>query len=451
MERIEAIYARQSIDKADSISIESQIEQCRHELKTKEYNVFCDRGYSGKDTERPQFQKMLELIKSGEISRVICYKLDRISRSILDFTTMMEEFGKRKVEFVSCTEKFDTSTPMGWAMLNICIVFAQLERETIQQRVTDAYMARSRKGFYMGGKIPYGYRLTPYVIDGKKTARYEAEPEEADIIRLIYSMYCEPDCSYGDVTRYLNSHDIVNSRSKNKYWNRSRIAELIKNPIYVRSDINVYNYFKKHNFEIHNSPNEFFGGNGIYAYNDKSGEKNPHGFENQHIVIAPHEGIISSDLWIKARTKCMLNKQFAQNEMGKNSWLIGKIKCGQCGYAMAVKKSGETRYMVCSHKLQTFKCRGVGKIKLDELEYNVSSQIEGRFKSMITDKKTKKYISAKNNKNIGTISTDISEKLLMSFIDNDKSVTFEDKLAIADAFIAKVSVFEDCGIIIDWK
>ena len=183
MKRVDAIYARQSVDKTDSISIESQIEQCRRELKAKEYKVYYDKGYSGKNTERPQFQKMLEAVRLGEINRVICYKLDRISRSILDFAAMIDEFGKQNVEFVSCTEKFDTSTPMGWAMLNICIVFAQLERETIQQRVTDAYISRSLKGFYMGGRVPYGYKLEPYIIDGKKTAKYAANPE---ITRILF-------------------------------------------------------------------------------------------------------------------------------------------------------------------------------------------------------------------------------------------------------------------------
>ncbi len=93
-------------------------------------------------------------IKRGLIAKVVVYKLDRISRSILDFANMMELFQQYNVEFVSSTEKFDTSTPMGRAMLNICIVFAQLERETIQKRVTDAYYSRSQRGFKMGGKSP---------------------------------------------------------------------------------------------------------------------------------------------------------------------------------------------------------------------------------------------------------------------------------------------------------
>ena len=146
---------------------------------------------------------MLNAIRKGEIKRVICYKLDCISRCILDFATMMDEFQRYGVEFVSCTGKFDTSTPMGRAMLNICIVFAQLERETIQQRVTDAYCARSRRGLYMGGRVPFGYKLEPYQIYGKRTSRYVMDEEEAEIIRLIYSPYSEPRISYSDIVKHL--------------------------------------------------------------------------------------------------------------------------------------------------------------------------------------------------------------------------------------------------------
>lgn len=129
--RIDAIYARQSVDKKDSISIESQIEFCKYELKGGNCKEYKDKGYSGKNTERPQFQQLMRDIESGLVRKVVVYKLDRISRSILDFAKMMDFFQEYEVEFVSSTEKFDTSTPMGRAMLNICIVFAQLERETI--------------------------------------------------------------------------------------------------------------------------------------------------------------------------------------------------------------------------------------------------------------------------------------------------------------------------------
>ena len=148
-----AIYARKSVFREDSISIESQIEMCRYEARGEACVIYQDNGFSGKNTDRPDFKRMMNDIKSNKVSKVIVYKLDRISRSILDFSEMMCIFQKYSVDFVSATEKFDTSSPMGRAMLNICIVFAQLERETIQQRVTDAYSARSKKGLY-GWKNP---------------------------------------------------------------------------------------------------------------------------------------------------------------------------------------------------------------------------------------------------------------------------------------------------------
>ena len=105
-------------------------------------------------------------VRAGGIGRIIVYRLDRISRSVLDFANVISELQKYGVEFVSITERFDTSTPIGKAMLMIVMVFAQLERETIQQRVIDAYRSRSRKGFYMGGRVPYGYELENIVLDG---------------------------------------------------------------------------------------------------------------------------------------------------------------------------------------------------------------------------------------------------------------------------------------------
>lgn len=158
----DALYFRQSVERVDSISIESQLEYCKYETRGNPYKEYIDRGYSGKNTNRPAFEEMLEDIRQGKISRVIVYKLDRISRSILDFANMMDIFQKYNVEFVSSTERFDTSTPIGRAMLNICVVFAQLERETIQKRVTDAYYSRCKRGFYMGGHIPYGFAKTEH-------------------------------------------------------------------------------------------------------------------------------------------------------------------------------------------------------------------------------------------------------------------------------------------------
>ena len=186
--RIDAVYARQSVDKKDSISIESQMDFCKYELKGGSCKEYTDKGYSGKNTDRPRFQELVRDIERGLIQRVVVYKLDRISRSIIDFANMMELFQRYNVEFISSTEKFDTSTPMGRAMLNICIVFAQLERETIQKRVTDAYYSRCTKGFHMSGKAPYGYSLEPTMLDGIRTKMMIADPEAAERVKLMFDI-----------------------------------------------------------------------------------------------------------------------------------------------------------------------------------------------------------------------------------------------------------------------
>lgn len=388
MERYDAIYARQSVDRADSISIESQIEYCQYETRGGDYRTFSDKGYSGKNLERPQFQAMLEAIRQGAVRRVIVYKLDRISRSILDFATMMAEFQAHHVEFVSCTEKFDTSTPMGRAMLNICIVFAQLERETIQMRVEDAYISRSRRGFYMGGRVPYGYQLAPCLLDGKKTSRYEIVPEEAEIVQLVFSMYAQPQTSYGDIVRYLREKQIVNTRTHDGAWDRCRLADMIKNPVYVKADLDLYRFYKDQGTVIHNSPEDFIGCFGCYLYSDKQAGRKQVNLKGQHIVLAPHEGIVSSDLWIKARIKCLGNQQVAKPLKAKNTWLAGKVKCAVCGYALTIKKcrlkSGTIRYFICSHRMQTNQCEGVGGIRADDFEDLILHEMREHLRAFAT-------------------------------------------------------------------
>ena len=129
---------------------------------------------------------------------------------------------------------------MGIAMLNICSVFAQLERETIQRRVADAYHSRSRKGFRMG-KTPYGYTTEPFVIQGISTKRLVADPETADHIKLMFEMYAEPNTSLGDIARYLAEHSIL---IRSKAICRTNIADTLRNPVYTLADMDIYEFFK---------------------------------------------------------------------------------------------------------------------------------------------------------------------------------------------------------------
>ena len=365
--REDCIYARQSVDRKDSISIESQIDFCKYELKGGSCRVFKDKGYSGKNTDRPEFQKLLGEIRKGKVRRVIVYKLDRISRSILDFATMMELFQEYDVEFVSSTEKFDTSTPMGRAMLNICIVFAQLERETIQKRVTDAYYSRCLKGFHMSGQAPYGYQLEPTVVEGIRTKKMVADPVAADHVRLMFEMYAEPETSFGDITRYFEEHDI---KIYGKSMFRTFLSQLLRNPVYAQADLELYEFFKSQGAAIVNDASDFAGTNGCYLYQgrDVQERKNKH-LKDQILVLAPSEGLVSSDTWLRCRKKLMANKTFQGGRKAKNTWLAGKVKCGRCGYAlMSVGNPTGVQYLRCSKRADSKSCDGCGTLRTREFE-----------------------------------------------------------------------------------
>jgi DNA invertase Pin-like site-specific DNA recombinase len=328
--------------------------------------ITCVLPYLKQSTDRPQFQQLVADIESGIISRVVVYKLDRISRSILDFAKMMDMFQKYNVEFVSSTEKFDTSTPMGRAMLNICIVFAQLERETIQRRVADAYQSRTRKGFRMG-KTPYGYALEPFTLLGIATKRLVADPETADNIRLMYDMYAKPQTSLGDVARYFSEKGIL---FHGKSLFKTNISEILRNPVYGQADMAVYEFLKNNGAEIEGDAADFTGVTGCCLYRKKDcADTGRYGLQDKVIVPSPHEGIIPSDLWLKVRKKLMANPKYQAGRKPTQTWLAGKIKCGRCGYAlMSIKNGTRPRYFRCSKRAENKSCEGCGPIRTGEVE-----------------------------------------------------------------------------------
>ena len=261
--RIDAIYARQSVDKKDSISIESQIEFCKYELKGGNCKEYKDKGYSGKNTERPQFQQLMRDIESGLVRKVVVNSPRPTTPPLLSFRRRRASFKNKEGLGSLSTEKFDTSTPMGRAMLNICIVFAQLERETIQKRVTDAYYSRSQRGFKMGGKTPYGFHTEPIKMDGINTKKLVVNPDEAANIRLMFEMYAQPTTSYGDITRYFAEQGIL---FNGKELIRPTLAQMLRNPVYVQADLDVYEFFKSQGAVLVNDAADFTGMNGCYLY-----------------------------------------------------------------------------------------------------------------------------------------------------------------------------------------
>ena len=198
---MDAIYARQSVEKQDSISIETQIEYCKR-YAGDEPLIFHDKGFSGKNTNRPAFQQLMEAVEAGQVSRVIVYRLDRFSRSIADFSQIWAMLEQHNVEFMSVTENFDTSSPMGRAMLNIVLVFAQLERETTAERVRDNYQHRFALGAWPGGPAPYGFDLTKISDGSGRQVSSLIANNNAPVVRRIFELYAQEETSLRSIALF---------------------------------------------------------------------------------------------------------------------------------------------------------------------------------------------------------------------------------------------------------
>src|SRR6185312_677661 len=148
--------------------------------------AYDDGGLSGGNMDRPALQRLLADIRQKQIDVVVIYKVDRLSRSLMDFLKMIEEFDRLGVSVVAITQQFNTTTSMGRLTLNILLSFAQFEREVTTERIRDKIAASKRKGMWMGGNLPLGYD-----VEHRKLV---INREEAERVKLIYQRYLELGC-----------------------------------------------------------------------------------------------------------------------------------------------------------------------------------------------------------------------------------------------------------------
>jgi site-specific DNA recombinase len=144
---------------------------------------YDDGGYSGGSTDRPDLQKLLDDIRARKIDVIVVYKVDRLTRSLADFSKLVELFDAHGVSFVSVTQQFNTTTSMGRLTLNVLLSFAQFEREVTSERIRDKIAASKRKGLWVGGTLPFGYEM--------KDGKIAIVEEEAELVRLIFRRYLE--------------------------------------------------------------------------------------------------------------------------------------------------------------------------------------------------------------------------------------------------------------------
>lgn len=375
---MDALYARQSIDKKDSISIETQLEFARKESKEGEYREYQDKGYSGKNTKRPDFKRMIADAESGVIHRIIVYKIDRFSRSLLDFANIWEMLARNGVEFVSVNEKFDTSTPIGKAMLFILMVFAQLERETISERVTDNYYQRAKLGRWTGGPAPYGFAVGRILKD--KTERGIPTLEANENMKIVidnYEKYARGMAeSLGELSKDLNERGIAGA--KRGTWNSVTLARMLRNPVYVKADADIYTYYKMQGVNITNKPEEFTGEYACMLIGKRcASTRQRKQVSETTLVIANWIGHVDADIWLACQKKLDANQQIGNKGKGKHSWLSGLLKCGYCNRSMRILPDGKDRkkrYLMCTGRID-HNCSYIPKIGLDQIEECVETEL----------------------------------------------------------------------------
>ncbi len=411
-----AVYSRKSKFTGKGESIENQIELCREYISRvfgeddeKKIAVYEDEGYSGKNTARPAFKKMMKDAQQRKFKSVVVYRLDRISRNISDFSSLIEELSKLDIDFVSIREQFDTSSPMGRAMMYISSVFSQLERETIAERIRDNMHELAKTGRWLGGTTPTGYAseaVQSVTVDGKlkKACKLTPIEKEKQLIREIFDLFLKKE------SLTYTEAELLRNRAKTKTgknFTRFALKAILQNPVYVIADKDVFNYFKDKGSEIYSPLESFDSVHGILAYNrtdQENGRATIYLPENEWMIsVGAHEGFITGKDWIKAQECLNRNKNKAYRRPRTNEALLTGLVFCSCGNRMYAKLSnrrnteGETIYSyMCSMKLRSkrriCKVRNAGGNELDAAvteEIKKLGETENLFSELL--EKSKKH------------------------------------------------------------
>ncbi len=357
--QIVALYVRVSTGhQVDKCSLPFQKKElqnyCKHILHMDgNIEIFEDAGKSAKNTKRPAFERMMQKVKAGLVSHVLVYKIDRISRNLVDFSLMYDSFKYHDVTFISLNEQFDTSSAIGEAVLKIILVFAELERKLTAERVSSIMLDRASQGLWNGARVPYGWDWD----DENKFPVHS--PSEAEHGRLIYDLY-EKTCSSVKVRDYLNNNHIPTKRGGT--WTTKTIADFIRNPM----------------------------NRGDYRYNYREGAR---GRKKSSEEVIYREGVfpplVPPEQWdlcnhLMDKNTEMHNRQGMQHT-GKNVHVFsGKLICAQCGaYFHAVKKDSRRTngftpsiYSCGNHfGKNTCQAAGISDVKLGPFVFNYISNI----------------------------------------------------------------------------
>jgi site-specific DNA recombinase len=322
-----AVYTRKSTEEGleqEFNSLDAQRESAEAYIKSqKQMGWVClpehynDGGFTGGNLDRPALKRFLADVDNGLIDCLVVYKVDRLSRSLLDFAKIMETFEKRHVAFVSVTQQFNTATSMGRLVLNVLLSFAQFEREIISERTRDKIAAARRKGKWVGGKPLLGYDVDP------RGCKLVINEEEAVRVRAIFELYLKHQ-GLIPVVQELERRGWLTKRWQTRKghfrggqrFTKTNLHHLLTNPVYLGK--------VKYKKEVH--PGE-------------------------------HQAIIPTDVWQQVQDLLHQQSPGTTARTESHALLKGILRCKPCGFAMtptfAAKKGGKRyRLYTCVNALK---------------------------------------------------------------------------------------------------
>lgn len=346
------IYPRKSVYRDNSESISIQIKLCKEYAEIMyrgndlEYIVYDnDEGFSGKNTDRPGYSRLMSDVRSHLLDLVIVYKLDRISRNVQDFSNTFAVFQEHNVGFVSVKESFDTSTPIGRTVMYILAAFAQLERETTSERVSDNMLEMAKCGFWTGGKAPSGMKSIKKTVGSKQHSFLIVDEDTIPFVKQLFSLFLS-GMSITVLERYCRNHGIRSLTGK--FLQSNQIHFILTNPVYCQNSPAALAYFQEQGYELPEHAEKLFDGTrGCIGYGRRKDVNTPY-----TVSVGIHDWVIPADDWISVQRRMGVNKQVrtSKYEIGL---LKGVLRC-KCGASMQVKvyhqKGVQYRHYLCTSR-----------------------------------------------------------------------------------------------------
>lgn len=336
------IYPRKSVyrDNSDSVQVQVQLCQDYANIIYKDQDIRFviydkDEGFSGKNTNRPSFQQMMQDVKEDRLNVVMVYKLDRISRNVQEFSAMYDVFQKHHVSFISVKESFDTTTPMGRTVMYILAAFAQLERENTSERVADGMHALGASGKWTGGNCPCGMTSIRQKTGDKEHSYLVVDNSSIWLPKLLYRLILE-GYPITRVERYCRDHNIKTLAGK--FLGSTQIYNIVSNPVYCQNSPQAWYYFHDLGCSLPDLTS-FDGTKGLISYGKTKTGQVQSQIRQDHsswtIAVGIHEPVIPAADWIATQKRLGQNKQVrtAKYELGI---LKGVLSCS-CGARMEVR------------------------------------------------------------------------------------------------------------------